>query len=66
MQRCDWCSDNGMMQKYHDEEWGIPLHDDLRHFEYLLMEVMQCGLNWSMMLKNVKFSKNVLMNLISI
>lgn len=51
MQRCDWCSDNGMMQKYHDEEWGIPLHDDLRHFEYLLMEVMQCGLNWSMMLK---------------
>ena len=57
MQRCDWCSDNGMMQKYHDEEWGIPLHDDLRHFEYLLMEVMQCGLNWSMMLKKREIFK---------
>ncbi len=26
--RCGWCQDNGMMQKYHDEEWGVPLHDD--------------------------------------
>lgn len=51
MERCSWCCDNGIVQKYHDEEWGIPLHDDRRHFEYLLMEVMQCGLNWTMMLK---------------
>lgn len=51
MERCAWCCDNGIMQKYHDEEWGIPLHDDKKHFEYLLMEVMQCGLNWAMMLK---------------
>lgn len=51
MKRCGWCCDNGMMQKYHDEEWGVPLHDDRKHFEYLLMEVMQCGLNWMMMLK---------------
>lgn len=49
--RCDWCKDNGMMQKYHDEEWGIPLHDDRKQFEFLMMEVMQCGLNWNMMLK---------------
>lgn len=51
MIRCSWCCDNGIVQKYHDEEWGIPLHDDKKHFEYLLMEVMQCGLNWTMMLK---------------
>ncbi len=51
MERCSWCCDGGIMQKYHDEEWGIPLHDDKKHFEYLLMEVMQCGLNWNMMLK---------------
>lgn len=51
MNRCAWCCDGGIVQKYHDEEWGIPLHDDQRHFEYLMMEVMQCGLNWTMMLK---------------
>lgn len=51
MCRCKWCCDGGILQKYHDEEWGIPVHDDTRHFEYLLMEAMQCGLNWNMMLK---------------
>ena len=51
MERCGWCCDNGIVQKYHDDEWGRPLHDDRKHFEYLLMEVMQCGLNWTMMLK---------------
>lgn len=49
--RCKWCCDGGVNQKYHDEEWGIPLHDDKRHFEYISLEVMQCGLNWTMMLK---------------
>ena len=51
MERCGWCLDGGILQKYHDEEWGNPLHDDRKHFEYLLMEAMQCGLNWTMMLK---------------
>ncbi len=51
MDRCSWCCDGGIVQKYHDEEWGIPLHDDRKHFEYISMEVMQCGLNWAMMLK---------------
>lgn len=51
MNRCKWCCDGGIAQKYHDEEWGIPLHDDKRHFEYLLLEVMQCGLSWTLMLK---------------
>lgn len=51
MTRCGWCCDGGRMQEYHDNEWGIPLHDDTKHFEYLLMEAMQCGLSWSLMLK---------------
>lgn len=49
--RCGWCCDNGINQKYHDEEWGVPVHDDRKQFEFLMMEVMQCGLNWTMMLK---------------
>ena len=51
MERCKLCLDDGILEKYHDEEWGNPLHDDKIHFEYLLMEAMQCGLNWTMMLK---------------
>ena len=39
------------MIRYHDEEWGVPLHDDQKQFEFLMMEVMQCGLNWNMMIQ---------------
>lgn len=49
--RCAWCQDNGLMQEYHDKEWGVPLHDDKKQFEFLMLEVMQCGLSWSLMLK---------------
>lgn len=49
--RCPWCEDKGILQAYHDGEWGIPVHDDRKQFEFLMMEVMQCGLNWTMMLK---------------
>lgn len=57
IQRCKWCQDKGLMQKYHDEEWGVPLHDDRIQFEYLMMEVMQCGLSWSLMLKKREIFK---------
>ncbi|MCM1136433.1 MAG: DNA-3-methyladenine glycosylase I [Clostridium sp.] len=56
-QRCGWCCDNGIVQKYHDEEWGVPVHDDRKQFEFLMMEVMQCGLNWTMMLKKREIFK---------
>ncbi len=49
-ERCKWCLCNEKMTRYHDEEWGTPLHDDRKQFEFLLMEVMQCGLNWNMMM----------------
>lgn len=51
MDGCTWCLCNEAMKKYHDEEWGVPLHDDRRQFEFLMMEVMQCGLNWNMMIQ---------------
>lgn len=49
--RCTWCCDGGLNQHYHDNEWGIPLYDDQKQFEFLMMEVMQCGLSWTLMLK---------------
>lgn len=51
MERCAWCLCNEKMIKYHDEEWGVPLRDDRKQFEFLMMEVMQCGLNWNMMIQ---------------
>lgn len=51
MDRCIWCLCNEKMIRYHDEEWGIPVYDDRKQFEYLMLEVMQCGLNWNMMIQ---------------
>mgnify|MGYP005756719169 CR=1 FL=1 len=51
MNRCPWCECNEKMRRYHDEEWGVPLYDDQKQFEFLMMEVMQCGLNWNMMIQ---------------
>lgn len=50
-ERCRWCEGNELDRDYHDAEWGIPLHDDQKQFEFLMMEVMQCGLSWNLMLK---------------
>ena len=51
MERCPWCLINELETKYHDEEWGVPVHDDVKQFEYLMLEVMQCGLSWDTVLK---------------
>ena len=51
MNRCPWCLTNERQTKYHDEEWGVPVHDDRKQFEYLMLEVMQCGLRWDTVLK---------------
>ena len=51
MKRCFWVDEKSeIYKKYHDEEWGIPVHDDREQFEFLMMEVMQCGLNWNMII----------------
>ncbi|MBI9104251.1 MAG: DNA-3-methyladenine glycosylase I [Spirochaetales bacterium] len=51
MERCPWCGNDPLMVTYHDTEWGTPLHDEQRHFEFLLLECMQAGLSWSTILK---------------
>lgn len=49
--RCPWCLKFDQYIKYHDEEWGVPVHDDRVHFEFLILEGAQAGLSWSMILK---------------
>ena len=51
MHRCPWCLINELETKYHDEEWGVPVRDDRKQFEYLMLEVMQCGLSWDTVLR---------------
>ena len=51
MERCQWCLGSEKMISYHDKEWGLPLYDDQKQLEFLMMEVMQCGLNWNMMIQ---------------
>ncbi|HLC71879.1 MAG TPA: DNA-3-methyladenine glycosylase I [Candidatus Nanoarchaeia archaeon] len=48
--RCDWSGDNPLMIKYHDEEWGVPIHDDRKLFEFLILEGAQAGLTWQTVL----------------
>ena len=48
---CSWACANALLQQYHDTEWGIPVHDDRKMFEYLSLECLQCGLSWNLMLK---------------
>ena len=50
--RCTWVSlDDPLMVQYHDREWGVPVHDDRRHFEFLVLEAAQAGLSWSIVLR---------------
>jgi len=49
--RCGWCGKDELYVKYHDEEWGVPLHDDEKLFEMLCLEGMQAGLSWITILK---------------
>lgn len=49
--RCSWCGDNPLYIKYHDEEWGVPLYNDSKIFELLLLETFQAGLSWITILK---------------
>lgn len=49
--RCDWCGTDPLYVKYHDDEWGLPLHDDHRLFELLILEGAQAGLSWLTILK---------------
>ena len=49
--RCEWGNQSVLYQQYHDEEWGVPLHDDTRLFKFLILEGAQAGLSWETILK---------------
>lgn len=57
-ERCNWSTKNELMIKYHDEEWGVPLFDDQKLFEFLVLEGFQAGLSWQIVLnKRESFRK---------
>ena len=63
--RCSWVSvDNPLMVQYHDREWGVPAHDDRKHFEFLVLEAAQAGLSWAIVLKSAKVIGALSMGLI--
>ncbi len=56
--RCPWPGDLPLMIEYHDTEWGIPLHDDRKHFEFLVLDAAQAGLSWrTVLLKRENYRK---------
>lgn len=51
MIRCPWATGSPEMARYHDDEWGVPVHDDRRHFEFIVLEGAQAGLSWATILR---------------
>ena len=49
--RCGWCKGDTLYEKYHDEEWGVPVKDDSKLFEFLILETFQAGLSWITILR---------------
>ncbi|MDD4569258.1 MAG: DNA-3-methyladenine glycosylase I [Tepidanaerobacteraceae bacterium] len=51
MKRCSWCENDELYTKYHDEEWGVPVFNDRKQFEFLVLESAQAGLSWLTILR---------------
>ena len=51
LKRCEWCLKDNLYMDYHDSEWGVPVHDDRKLFEFLLLEGVQAGLSWLTVLR---------------
>lgn len=49
--RCDWCIGDNLYEHYHDQEWGVPVYDDNKLFEFLILETFQAGLSWITILR---------------
>jgi len=60
--RCDWAGNDSAYIKYHDEEWGVPVHNDRKLFEMLILEGAQAGLSWITILKKRENYKNAFDN----
>ncbi len=59
MIRCEWCGSNPLYVTYHDDEWGVPVHDDRRLFELLILEGAQAGLSWLTILRKREHYRRV-------
>jgi len=57
--RCWWCGDDELYRRYHDEEWGVPIHDDRQLFEFLCLEGAQAGLSWITILRKREHYRQV-------
>jgi len=62
MQRCHWVTNDPIYIEYHDKEWGVPVHDDKKLFEFILLEGAQAGLSWLTILKRRLGYKNAFSN----
>jgi len=60
--RCDWCLSDPLYIRYHDEEWGLPVYDDQKLFEFLILEGAQAGLSWLTILKRRDGYRNAFAN----
>ena len=58
--RCPWVGNDPLMIRYHDEEWGVPLHDDRKLFEFLVLDAFQAGLSWACIIKKRENFRQVL------
>lgn len=54
IKRCGWAASNADYFDYHDKEWGVPVHDDRKHFEFMLLDAFQAGLSWLTILRKRK------------
>lgn len=60
--RCTWCGEDPLYITYHDEEWGVPVNDDARLFEFLILETFQAGLSWITVLRKRENFRNAFDN----
>jgi DNA-3-methyladenine glycosylase I len=60
--RCTWPGTNILAKIYHDTEWGVPVHDDIKHFEFLLLDAFQAGLSWNTILNKRENFRNAFDN----
>ena len=60
--RCPWCLGNDIMMEYHDTEWGVPVHDDQKHFEFIVLDGFQAGLSWLTVLRKRENYRKAFLN----
>jgi DNA-3-methyladenine glycosylase I len=56
--KCPWSQSHPLLEEYHDNEWGVPVHDDRKHFEFFVMDLFQAGLSWLTILKKREGFRN--------